>query len=347
MKTIHIISRLVVMIAIFSLCSCGKDKNEPCIEPRFTEIDLSVFVADIVHTKAAPPDGDGDGGTDIIGVSEVDRVRVVTFRRPKNSTGAFTYDQSNDIKLLCQDEQGVRKARGKIKSEVGYEYQTLVFGYAVERGEESGFNFGTLTDGVTTMADFKLNINSVSETIEGGVFTRVASSELFYGYCHTGDNQRIFSNNDNKISLEGMLFRCVGQLSLSITNIPMNEGVDQMVLFAETVHSQSNTSDYSDFKITQTPIAVGEWKVMSNYKFIGENVTAVHFKVFMLAVDTRVKIRVIKNGTFTDYILKYESVGDDSNATGIITPAAHEDMLYIRRNKQYNISGEYTLFAQY
>lgn len=328
-----------MLIAIFSFFSC--QKNEDSIDPVLTDVDLSVFVADIAQTRAAPPDGGGDGAADIIGVSDVDRVRVVTFRRAKNSGQEFTYDHSNDIRLLCNDEQGVRTARGKMKAEVGYEYQTLVFGYAVARGEESMFHFGTLVDGVTTMTDFKLNISYASATVGNETALRVASPELFYGYCHMGDDQRVFSSNGNKLSLEGVLFRCVGRITISITDIPASENIEQMTLFAETVNSQSNTSDYSDFKITQTPITSETWKLMSSYVFTEEHATTVRFEVFMLAVETRMQIRVRQNGSFMDYILRYKSVGDDSNATGIITPAADNETLYIRRNKQYNVSGEY------
>lgn len=339
--------RTLLFLTSFLLLSCSK--NDAVTEPGTTEIPVSVFVSGIAASKAAPPDGGADGGADIDGVSYVDEVRIVTFRRAKSSADAFTYDQSNDRVLTCRDERGVRAAHGKVKSEAGYEYRTLAFGYTVYRegeyaGEDEMFDFGTLTDGVTTLDDFKLNISHNPESADGETFERVETPELFYGYCHTGDGQRIFTGGSD-IRLTGVLFRCMGLASVTITGIPADQGIEGLWLFAETVHSQSAASDYSDFEITQIPVAPGTWKLMDKFVFQAGQYTAVELKAFVLAVDTRMKIRVKAGAAHTDYLLKYESVGDDSDATGVITPAADGEMLYIRRNKQYRVSGDYSILT--
>lgn len=339
--------RILLLTTAFSLLSCSK--NDVFTNSGFTEAPVSVFVSDIATSRAAPPDGGGDAGADIAGVSYVDKVRILTFRRTKSTAAAFTYDASNDLELICKEEHGVRTAHGKVTLEDGYEYQTLAFGYAEHRGEEyveenSMFSFGTLADGITTMDDFKLNIRHYPEAAGSETFERVGTPELFYGYCHTGNDQRIFTDS-NGIQLTGVLFRCMGLASVTISGIPTDQAIEGLLLLAETVHAESYASDYSDFKITQSPITPGTWKLMARYDFNGDTYTTVALAAFMLAVETRMKIRVLQKGTYKDYLLKYESVGDDSDATGIITPAADGEILYIRRNKQYRVSGDYSIMT--
>lgn len=328
-------------------------------------IDRSV-VGDKPITRAAPPDGESNlGGTDIIGTSEVDKVRVIAFRRLKSTQEAFIYDVTNDMVLDCVIESGQRVARGLIKKEAKYEYQVVAFGYN-SKLDPTNFSLGIQLGSSTTLADLKVIILKRTESIyavqnkgllnsfKSEDVSRVETPELFYGYCHAGDEQKIISGA-NDVGLAGVLYRTVGKVNIEITGI--HDGGNKfykMYLFADTVNSVSNASDYDNFKIPNTPIKDTSWKLLHTYDlgekaFSQSSPATVKFTEYLLATTTRLKIRVhiydagLIGGThkIADYILKFTTVDDEVNATGIISPVSNNETLYIRRNKQYNIKGTY------
>lgn len=361
MKSLYLY--LVFVLAGLMACQGGEDTNLPSIGQ--TEVPVRLVVGDKPITRAAPPDGESNlGGTDIIGTSEVDKVRVVAFRRLKSTQDVFKYDASNDMILDCALESGQRVARGLIKKEAKYEYQVVAFGYNAAKDFDN-FSLNIVLYESTTFDDLKViipkrteSITSLDKTILGGLksenVSRVETPELFYGYCHAGDEQKIISGT-NDVGLTGVLYRTVGKVNIEITGI--HDGSNKfhkMYLFADTVNSVSNASDYDNFKITSTPIKDTPWKLLHTYDlgekaFSQSSPATVKFTEYLLATTTRLKIRVhiydagLIGGThkIADYILKFTAVDDQVNATGIISPVSNNETLYIRRNKQYNIKGTY------
>lgn len=362
MKSLYLC--LVFVLAGFMACQSADDSN--LLPDETHEVPVSVVVGDGLKTRAAPPDGGSNiGGADIEGTSQVDKVRIIAFKRLKGTTDSFKYDSANDMVLDCVVEKNQRVARGSLKKDSKYDYQVIAFGYN-SIVDIANFSFNIELDSSTTLEDFNVIILKRQETINAvqnkgllnsfktEIVSRVETPELFYGYCHSGDGQQII-NGTNDVSLTGILYRAVGKVNIQISGI--HEGSNKfhkMFLFAETVNSVSNASDYDDFKTPNTPVGDTAWKLLHTYDleekaFTPANSATVEFSEYLLATTTRLKIRVhiydaaLIGGThkITDYILKFTPVDDDVNATGIISPVSNEEALYIRRNKQYNIKGTY------
>lgn len=100
-----------------------------------------------IRTRVAPPGSEG-GLVDTIPYCQVDRIRLLTFRRVEGSDDSFVYDAnnstsgSNDIKadkgeFTAEDGTDIKEGRVSeahtITKEKGYEYRVIAIGYNTQR----------------------------------------------------------------------------------------------------------------------------------------------------------------------------------------------------------------------
>lgn len=369
---------IYILLAFSLLFACQRSDN---LSPEKAEhyIPLAITVGEKLTSRAAPPDsGSTEGGTEIEGHSEVDQVRVIGFKRKKQSSESFKYDTSNDLVLDCKVENGIRTARGLLKKEAQYDYQVIAIGYTENKTynenwdsfskkvESQRFSFSSPISSETTLDEFQLLISTQQEDIYKEQKISIGSPsnekvgslrtpELFYGYCHSGDEQKIITGT-NDISLEGVLYRTMGRVNITITNIYNSDHkFHWMALFGDSVTVTSQMTSYDDFKKPSTPNIPKGWRLLQTYKLKGSNYTnqnpgQVKFSINLLPTNTKLKIRVFttdpgilltKTDEVKDYPLRFTELDNEGTATGIISPVASGEILYVKRNKEYNIKGTY------
>ena len=118
----------------------------------------SGHIEDAPLTRDVPPVS-GGGTTTIPGTCQVDRIALLTFKRPMDTDNPFLFDQANSVafdedgkisttnnsmQLECEDCPGApaypsetssyqKQAKGKITKQKGYEYKVIALGYNTAR----------------------------------------------------------------------------------------------------------------------------------------------------------------------------------------------------------------------
>lgn len=113
----------------------------------------SGHIEDAPLTRDVPPVS-GGGTTTIPGTCQVDRIALLTFKRPMDTDKPFLFDQANSVAF---DEDGKisttnnsmellaypsetssyqKQAKGKITKQKGYEYKVIALGYNTEREDD-------------------------------------------------------------------------------------------------------------------------------------------------------------------------------------------------------------------
>lgn len=365
MRPIHCI--LLLLLLTLSACNDEIILKDEVTSAMTVPISIQIGSAETV-TKASPLDGTPieDQTPTISGESSVDKVRIVAFKRSAGATSSFTYDVGNDRIIDCVEENGIHIARSSFIKESGFEYRVIAFGYSVANKENDMFSL-TPANANTTYDEFKLSIASTDTTIQNGLslnynkqnIKKVREPEIFYGYCHSGDGNSIITG-ENLVQLTGVLYRCVGKVTIRINNVKQSLwNFYWFTLLAETVYSESMTTNYADFRTPFTRISSPDyknnpypWVEIARSDFIDNNGDPVKepgtviMSAFLLPTETKLRIRMKSALLGVVYINEYELFFNDlssaENATGIISSVSNNNKLYIRRNKCYTITGEYT-----
>lgn len=120
----------------------------------------SGHIEDAPLTRDVPPVS-GGGTTTFPGTCQVDRIALLTFKRPMDTDNPFLFDQANSVafdedgkitsnnsmELECKDYPGApaypsetssyqKQAIGKITKQKGYEYKVIALGYNTKRKDD-------------------------------------------------------------------------------------------------------------------------------------------------------------------------------------------------------------------
>lgn len=159
----------LALIGMMPACTSEGDQPDFPHEGEVTEVDINLsfgsdWTIDIGETRAAPPGSGGnndpdkkvDGDEDM---TDVDEVRVLTFKRREGTDDYFYYDLNNDQTLPVEETIGGTDgapaghqhwtAHGKLRKTYGYEYRVIAIAYAskkanlykdINRDKDSKFN---------------------------------------------------------------------------------------------------------------------------------------------------------------------------------------------------------------
>lgn len=358
-NTVPFMATLVLM-AFLTGCSQDESTELTGISGDNKVVDIKLTVGNALSlTRALPPEeGNLQDGT-----SQVDKVRVIAFNRKAGTTDSFVYDANNDKTVSCSSENGIRTARSKLTKLLGYEYRVIAIGCYSGRGEDNMFalnatagtkfeNFqATLREQAITDYD---EINKGTGKYWNGKW--LYTPELFYGFCHIGDQNPVISS-DGTDQLTGILYRGMAKVTIKITGIKDGTwSFDWFALMSETNYTQTSLIDYNSFKTPYSLVVANpdnaykdnKWTLLDKQTVANQEVT---LTAYILPTTTRLLIRMksrltaISSWQRDDYQLYIDNISSAEGATGIISPTAQNNIFYFRRNAQYNITGTYTALS--
>lgn len=351
-----------LLLAATSLClwSCSNDDGEaPQLKGTETQVPITItfggaWDTDNATSRVAPPEqGDGLVG-DIDEIKDIDRVRIITFRRKDASVagtanGQFVYDPTNDVITTCQQEDGDKRkeAHAQLVKAYGYEYRVVAIAYPWE--QEGWFDLNTNLDGLT-FDKFEMTIKG-QETSAAGVFDSdeiMFTPHFFYGYCHLeNSNDPVIkfgeTEEEKAAPLTGILYRAVAKVEVKLTvGKYNNHDIKHAALLMNNVYANTGMSSYDDFLSPENPYNGKNYTVVDyegNVPNEGETMT---MTVYVLPTKTKLGLAIYYTIGIAYTRAAWFSAKDISfadGATGVISPDVHEDVFYFRRNHKYVISG--------
>ena len=151
---------LMLFMAGF-LTGCSQETQVTEItENADTKVQQVRFYVSSGHIEDAPltrdvPPVSGGGTTTISGTCQVDKIALLTFKRPMDTDKPFLFDQANSVafdtdgkisttnnsmELECKDYPDAspykKQAKGKITKQKGYEYKVIALGYNTKREDD-------------------------------------------------------------------------------------------------------------------------------------------------------------------------------------------------------------------
>lgn len=191
---------LLAATSLLCLWSCSNDDGEaPQLKGTETQVPITItfggaWDTDNATSRVAPPEqGDGLVDSSIVEIEDIDRVRIITFRRKDASVagtanGQFVYDPTNDVVTTCEqeDKDERKEAHAQLVKAYGYEYRVVAIAYPSE--QEGWFDLNTNLDGLT-FDEFEMTITGQEPSSAAGVFDSnkinvMFTPHFFYGYCH-------------------------------------------------------------------------------------------------------------------------------------------------------------------
>lgn len=332
----------LALLGIF--CGCTQEEDTR-LNPEYVTVPVTITIGadNTLYSRAAPPTE-----PEVQDHSRVNQVRIITFVRNAGSTGSFIPDPDNSAQnVVCTNEV----ARGKIRTAYGKEYRVIALGYDTTTGEQNMFTISG-----NTFDSFILTLKNPTTTIEygNGLWTTgnmenlptPAQPEIFYGYCHTGDNNPIISFSPGT-QLTGVLHRGMAKVTVTISSV--GQGIkyfNWFAMIAETSNTQVNLSDYDNFL---TPYSPSHNNLLAKVNIENQTASNVVLSAYILPTTTKLTIRIKSklsstdtNYYINDYIVFVSDTSSAENATGVITPVATNQIIQMQRNRQYKITGTYT-----
>lgn len=357
-----------LLLAATSLClwSCSNDDGEaPQLKGTETQVPITItfggaWDTDNATSRVAPPEqGDGLVNSSIDEIEDINRVRIITFRRKDASVagtanGQFVYDPTNDVVTTCEQEDtdARKEAHAQLVKAYGYEYRVVAIAYPSE--QEGWFDLNTNLDGLT-FDEFEMTITG-QETSAAGVFDSneinvMFTPHFFYGYCHLENSDEPIikfgeTEEEKNAPLTGILYRAVAKVEVKLRVEQygfFNYDIKHAALLMNNVYAKTSMSSYDDFLSPDNPYKDKNYTVVDykgNVPNEGETMT---MTVYVLPTKTKLGLAIY----YTVGILPYTKYGWFSakdlsyadGATGVISPDVHEDVFYFRRNHKYVISG--------
>ena len=372
-----------LLLAATSLClwSCNNDDGEaPQLKGTETQVPITItfggaWDTDNATSRVAPPEqGDGLVDSSIVEIEDIDRVRIITFRRKDASVagtanGQFVYDPTNDVVTTCQqkDEDERKEAHAQLVKAYGYEYRVVAIAYPSE--QEGWFDLNTNLDGLT-FDDFEMTITG-QETSAAGVFNRdkdllnpyikfykdffnvMFTPHFFYGYCHLeNSNDPVIkfgeTEKEKAAPLTGILYRAVAKVEVNLRVQKYDYGIEYNIqhaaLLMNNVYANTGMSSYDDFLSPENPYNDKEYTVVDYEENVPSKDETMTMTVYVLPTKTKLGLAIYytvgiipytKYGWFSAKDLSYAD-----GATGVISPDVHGDEFYFRRNHKYVITGD-------
>lgn len=355
---------LLAATSLLCLWSCSNDDGEaPQLKGTETQVPITItfggaWDTDNDKSRVAPPEqGDGLVNSDIKEIDDIDRVRIITFRRKDASVagtanGQFVYDPTNDVITTCrqEDEDQRKEAHAQLVKAYGYEYRVVAIAYP--SAQEGWFDLNTNLDGLT-FDEFEMTIKG-QETSAAGVFDSneinvMFTPHFFYGYCHLENSDEPIikfgeTEEEKTAPLTGILYRAVAKVEVKLTvGKYNNHDIKHAALLMNNVYANTGMSSYDDFLSPKNPYNGKNYTVVDYEENVpSENETMI-MTVYVLPTKTKLGLAVYytfgiaytKYGWFSAKDLSYAD-----GATGVISPDVHGDEFYFRRNHKYVITGD-------
>ena len=369
-----------LLLAATSLClwSCSNDDGEaPQLKGTETQVPITItfggaWDTDNATSRVAPPEqGDGLVNSDINEIKDIDRVRIITFRRKDASVagtanGQFVYDPTNDVVTTCQqkDEDERKEAHAQLVKAYGYEYRVVAIAYPSE--QEGWFDLNTNLDGLT-FDEFEMTIKGQETSAAGAFncdkglnsyikfykdnFNVMFTPHFFYGYCHLeNSNDPVIkfgeTEEEKTAPLTGILYRAVAKVEVKLTvGKYNNHDIKHAALLMNNVYANTGMSSYDDFLSPENPYNGKNYTVVDYEENVPSENETMTMTVYVLPTKTRLGLAVYYTNTIgiaytraAWFSAKDLSYAD--GATGVISPDVHGDEFYFRRNHKYVITGD-------
>ena len=369
---------LLAATSLLCLWSCSNDDGEaPQLKGTETQVPITItfggaWDTDNATSRVAPPEqGDGLVNSSIDEIKDIDRVRIITFRRKDASvagtaSGQFVYDPTNDVVTTCQQEDGDerKEAHAQLVKAYGYEYRVVAIAYPSE--QEGWFDLNTNLDGLT-FDEFEMTITG-QETSAAGAFNRdkdfnpninfykdifnvMFTPHFFYGYCHLkNSNDPVIkfgeTEEEKTAPLTGILYRAVAKVEVKLTvGKYNNHDIKHAALLMNNVYANTGMSSYDDFLSPENPYNGKNYTVVDYEENVPSENETMTMTVYVLPTKTRLGLAVYYTNTIgiaytraAWFSAKDLSYAD--GATGVISPDVHGDEFYFRRNHKYVITGD-------
>lgn len=369
-----------LLLAATSLClwSCSNDDGEaPQLKGTETQVPITItfggaWDTDNATSRVAPPEqGDGLVNSSIDEIKDIDRVRIITFRRKDASVagtanGQFVYDPTNDVVTTCQqkDEDQRKEAHAQLVKAYGYEYRVVAIAYPSE--QEGWFDLNTNLDGLT-FDEFEMTITGQETSAAGefncdyivyrhlfhrDIFNVMFTPHFFYGYCHLeGSNEPVIkfgeTEEEKTAPLTGILYRAVAKVEVKLRvekydfNL-LDYDIEHAALLMDNVYAKTSMSSYDDFLSPENPYNDKEYTVVDYEENVPSENETMTMTVYVLPTKTKLGLAIYYTVIQTYTRAAWFSAKDISfadGATGVISPDVHGDEFYFRRNHKYVISG--------
>lgn len=373
---------LLAATSLLCLWSCSNDDGEaPQLKGTETQVPITItfggaWDTDNATSRVAPPEqGDGLVNRDIDEIKDIDRVRIITFRRKDASVagtanGQFVYDPTNDVVItyLQEDEEDKRKkAHAQLVKAYGYEYRVVAIAYP--SAQEGWFDLNTNLDGLT-FDEFEMTIKG-QETSAAGAFDRdqnhnsyinfykdifnvMFTPHFFYGYCHLeNSNDPVIkfgeTEEEKTAPLTGILYRAVAKVEVNLKVqqydfYDVKYNIEHAALLMDNVYAKTSMSSYDDFLSPENPYNDDkEYTVVDYEGNVPKKDETMTMTVYVLPTKTRLGLAVYYTVGIAHTRAAWFSAKDLSyadGATGVISPDVHGDEFYFRRNHKYVITGD-------
>lgn len=373
-----------LLLAATSLClwSCSNDDGEvPQLKGTETQVPITItfggaWDTDNATSRVAPPEQGDDLVGDIDEIEDIDRVRIITFRRKDASvagtaSGQFVYDPTNDVDTTCQqgDTDARKEAHAQLVKAYGYEYRVVAIAYP--SAQEGWFDLNTNLDGLT-FDDFEMTIKGQETSAAGefnlgggllnptinfhkDMFNVMFTPHFFYGYCHLENSDdpviKFGETEEEKAApLTGILYRAVAKVEVNLEVQKYNfygrdYNIEHAALLMDNVYAKTRMSSYDDFLSPKNPYNGKDYTVVDyeeNVPKPNEDETmTMTMTVYVLPTKTKLGLAIYTGGIpHTKYgWFSAKDLSFADGATGVISPDVHGNVFYFRRNHKYVISG--------
>lgn len=358
-----------LLLAATSLClwSCSNDDGEaPQLKGTETQVPITItfggaWDTDNATSRVAPP----EQGDDLVGsideIEDINRVRIITFRRKDASVagtanGQFVYDPTNDVVTTCQQEDtdARKEAHAQLVKAYGYEYRVVAIAYP--SAQEGWFDLNTNLDGLT-FDKFEMTITG-QEASSAGAFGSnenkvMFTPHFFYGYCHLENSDEPIikfgeTEEEKAAPLTGILYRAVAkvevQLGVEKYGSFIEHDIEHAALLMDNVYAKTSMSSYDDFLSPKNPYNGKDYTVVDYEENVPKPNEGKTMTMTVYVLPTKTKLGLAIYYTFGIPYTKYgwfsaKDLSYADGATGVISPDVHGDEFYFRRNHKYVISG--------
>lgn len=371
-----------LLLAATSLClwSCNNDDGE-APQPKGTETQVPITITfggawdtDNATSRVAPPEqGDGLENSSIDEINDIDRVRIITFRRKDASvtgtaSGQFVYDPINDIVTTCQQEDTDerKEAHAQLVKAYGYEYRVVAIAYP--SAQEGWFDLNTNLDGLT-FDEFEMTITGQETSAAGDFncnkdgntyihfykesFNVMFTPHFFYGYCHLENSSEPIikfgeTEEEKTAPLTGILYRAVAKVEVNLevkkySFYGLNYDIKHAALLMNNVYAKTSMSSYDDFLSPENPYNDKDYTVVDYEGDVPQEGVTMTMTVYVLPTKTKLGLAVYYDILTTPHTraawFSAKDLSYADGATGVISPDVHGDEFYFRRNHKYVITG--------
>ena len=343
---------IILFISLFYLLtSCSDEELQEVSKVKTIPITVTLPGTDIVTKTGGidgPPSVPGDA-------CEVDHVQVIVYKNKQKrdasedynarSAEQYQYDATNTRQPVACTVSGNNKIAKDVFN-VDPEYDYWVFAYAYKDTDKDSFSFTTGTESLLT------DKVVITPTVVGKEYH---APEFYYGHLHTADDADDHIIEGNKvtqtvadISLTGMIYRSVGRITLTLTDIPAD--VSQLNLIVEKYPKScplyAKVNGYAPYHPIGYPLAddITEGIVINGMnKDDITSSTAVFTSNTLRVEDSFLYVEVIKEGQTTGlkYLVKCPDYTIYSINTAIIEYVVDSNKFTIPINFHVKIKGSY------